>query len=138
MKTKFSLVSCAWMGLFISFLLCWPTQASSVDIRGMWVGNAKGTIFGAEGSMNITYQRGEDIYGIIEGGNFFGRARFAIQGTLRGNEIYGRKDGHTFKGFLYADGTIRGVFRAADGDTYDVFLQRAHSYWGWGTAPGMW
>jgi hypothetical protein len=104
----------------------------------MWVGNAKGTIFGAEGSMNITYQQGEDIYGIIEGGNFFGRARFAIQGTLRGNEIYGRKDGHTFKGLLYADGTIRGVFRASDGDTYDVFLQRAHSYWGWGTAPGMW
>ena len=35
--------------------------ASAFDIRGLWVGSAKGTIFGAEGSVTITQQNGEDI-----------------------------------------------------------------------------
>jgi len=125
-------------GLTIAFLICIPSHASSVDIRGLWVGNAKGTIFGAEGTVNITYQRGDDIYGIIEGGNFFGRARFAIQGKIRGYEIYGRKEGHSFRGVLYADGTIRGIFRAADGDAYEVFLRRSNYYWHGGEARRMW
>ena len=104
---------------------------SGEDIRGVWVGNAKGNIFGAEGSVNITYQNGEDISGVVEGGNFFGRAKFSIQGKIRGNYIFGSKDGHTFEGFLYPDWSIQGLFRAIDGDTYKVILRRPYpSYWG--------
>jgi hypothetical protein len=100
------------------------------DIRGMWIGNAKGAIFGAEGSVNITHQNGEDITGVVEGGNFFGRAKFSIQGKIRGNYIFGSKDGHTFEGFLYSDWTIQGLFRAIDGDTYKVMLRRPYPVWG--------
>ncbi len=101
------------------------------DIRGMWVGNAKGNIFGAEGSVNITHQNGEDIFGIVEGGNFFGRAKFDIQGKIRGNYIFGSKDGHTFEGFLYPDWSIQGRFRAIDGDTYKIMLRRPYPTWGY-------
>ena len=107
------------------------------DIRGQWSGTAKGAIFGAEGSVNITDQRGEDIFGVVEGGNIFGKAKFTITGKIRGGQIFGEKDGHTFQGFLYPDGSIRGVFRASDGDTYQVSLQRPYSN-GWGFPPGMW
>ncbi len=106
------------------------------DIRGQWNGTAKGSIFGAEGSVTITDQRGEDIFGVVEGGNVFGKAKFTISGKVRSNQIFGSKDGHTFQGFLYPDGSIRGVFRAADGDTFQVVLQRAYSD-GWGFPPGM-
>jgi len=109
-----------------------------MDIRGTWVGNAKGTIFGAEGTVTITHQNGEEIYGIVEGGNIFGRARFSITGRARDGHIFGSKDGHTFSGFLYPDGAIRGMFRSVDGDTYQVFLQRSYPYWGWGMPQGAW
>lgn len=108
------------------------------DIRGMWVGNAKGNIFGAEGSVNITYQNGEDISGTVEGGNFFGRAKFSIQGKIRGNYIFGGKDGHTFEGFLYPDWTIQGLFRAVDGDTYKVMLRRPYPVWSYPYGSGSW
>ena len=67
------------------FLLFWvvgvclaPFTVSSAwtqgyDIRGGWVGNAKGKIFGAEGSVYITRQERDEIYGTVEGGNFFGK-----------------------------------------------------------------
>lgn len=100
------------------------------DIRGPWVGSASGTIFGAKGSVNITHQHGEDIRGIVEGGNVFGSAKFSIAGKIRGNQIFGSKDGHTFHGFLFPNGTIRGRFRAVDGDTYEVILHRPYPYWG--------
>ncbi len=105
------------------------------DIRGMWVGNAKGNIFGAEGSVNITHQNGEDISGIVEGGNFFGKAKFDIQGKIRGNYIFGSKDGHTFEGFLYPDWSIQGLFRAIDGDTYRIMLRRPYPTWGYPQGP---
>lgn len=108
----------------------------ATDIRGQWVGDAKGTIFGAKGTVNIIRQNGENFYGIVEGGNFFGTARFDIHAKIRGNYIFGSKEGHSFQGFLYPDGAIRGVFRAVDGDSYKVFLQRPYSYWG--VPPGMW
>lgn len=108
----------------------------ATDIRGQWVGDAKGSIFGAKGTVNIIRQNGQDFYGLVEGGNFFGTARFDINGKIRGNYIFGAKEGHSFQGFLYPDGTIRGVFRAVDGDSYRVFLQRPYSYWG--MPPGMW
>jgi hypothetical protein len=129
------------IGFFLAVVpICGAHAAArgmAYDLRGQWVGNAQGTIFGAEGSVTITQQDGEDIYGIVEGGNFLGRARFSINGKVRGNQIYGDKDGHTFQGFLYPDGTIRGVFRASDGDAYKVILRRPYSMWG---APysGMW
>jgi hypothetical protein len=107
------------------------------DIRGQWVGNAQGKIFGAEGSVTITRQNGQEIYGIVEGGNFLGRAKFTINGKIQGNHIYGDKEGHTFEGFLYPDGTIRGLFRAADGDAYSVFLRRPYPMWGYPNS-GMW
>jgi hypothetical protein len=123
-------------------LLCGSSAlASEYDIRGPWVGKAQGNIFGAEGTVTITRQEGEDFYGVIEGGNIFGRARFTINGKFRGNQIFGQKDGHTFNGFLYADGTIRGVFRASDGDSYKIFLRRDYSQWGmdpYGAPHGMW
>jgi hypothetical protein len=102
----------------------------SFDIRGPWVGNAKGSIFGAEGTVTITRQDGERIQGIVEGGNFLGKAKFAIEGILRGNYIFGTKEGHTFHGFLYADGAIRGQFTDADGDRYRIFLRRPYQQWG--------
>lgn len=103
--------------------------APGYDIRGLWTGKAKGSIFGAEGTVTIMQQSGEDIVGQVEGGNIFGRARFSFVGKIRGNYIFGTKDGHTFQGYLYQDGTIRGTFRASDGDTYQVFLQRSYP-WG--------
>jgi len=107
------------------------------DIRGQWVGKASGAIFGAEGSVTITHQDGEDIYGIVEGGNFLGRAKFSINGKIRGNQIYGDKDGHTFQGFLYPDGSIQGMIRASDGDAYKVILRRPYPMWGFPNS-GMW
>jgi hypothetical protein len=107
------------------------------DIRGQWVGNAQGSIFGAEGSVTITHQNGQEIYGVVEGGNVFGRARFNINGKVHGNYIYGEKEGHTFQGYLYPDGTIRGVFRASDGDAYKVLLRRPYPMWGIPN-QGMW
>lgn len=138
MKTTlgFTLLACIVLTCFCDIVQ--PHAALAVDIRGSWVGNASGTIFGAEGSVTITQQRGEDIYGIVEGGNFFGKARFTINGKVRGNQIFGSKEGHTFNGMVYPDGTIRGLFRAVDGDSYQVFLQRPYSQWGWGIPPGLW
>jgi hypothetical protein len=107
-----------------------PARGQSVDIRGPWVGNAKGSIFGAEGSVVITHQQGETIRGIVEGGNFLGKAKFSIDGRVRGNQIFGTKEGHTFNGYLYADGTIRGLFRASDGDSFRIFLRRPYPQWG--------
>lgn len=109
--------------------------AALADIRGPWVGNAQGRIFGAKGSVYIMSQQGEDIRGVVEGGNAFGRAKFNISGKIRGNQIFGAMDGHTFSGLVLPDGTIRGVFRASDGDTYDVSLSRPYQYW---YPYGMW
>jgi hypothetical protein len=109
----------------------------SFDIRGAWIGNAKGAIFGAEGSVTITHQRGEDIRGIVEGGNFLGKAKFNIDGKIRGNQIFGSKEGHTFQGQLYADGSIRGLFRADDGDEYRILLRRPYGQWGMPYQDGM-
>jgi hypothetical protein len=100
------------------------------DIRGPWVGNAKGSIFGAEGSVTITRQQGQQIHGIVEGSNFLGKARFSIDGIMRGNYIFGSKDGHRFEGFLYSDGAIRGLFTASDGDKFRIFLRRPYQQWG--------
>jgi len=129
--------------LFIVAILCAFSTLSGMssfatDIRGLWVGNAKGTIFGAEGSVTITHQKGEEIQGIVEGGNIFGRAKFAISGRVRDGYIFGSKDGHTFNGYLYPDGMIRGLFRSVDGDTFQVLLQRSYPYWGWGVPPQAW
>lgn len=135
-KLRFTLLLCAMTCCLCG--LVQPYSALAMDIRGSWIGNASGTIFGAEGSVTITQQRGEDIYGIVEGGNFLGRARFTISGKIRGNHIFGGKEGHTFNGIIYPDGTIRGLFRAVDGDSYQVFLHRPYSYFGWGMPPGSW
>lgn len=113
-----------------------PAQAGKLreqptfDIRGQWVGNAKGKIFGAEGSVVVTHQEGEDFRGICEGSNFLGKAKFSINGTIRGGQILGSKEGHTFQGQLYADGSIRGLFRASDGDEFRIVLQRPYPQWG--------
>jgi hypothetical protein len=101
----------------------------SADIRGLWTGSAQGSLFGAKGTVYIVSQQGEDIRGIVEGGNMFGRAKFNIVGKIRGNHIFGTMEGHTFSGFLLRDGTIRGVFRASDGETFNVFLRRPYQYW---------
>lgn len=113
-------------------LVCWPSfgQAQSVDIRGPWEGTAQGSIFGAQGTVHITQQNGEAITGIVEGSNFLGSARFGISGRVRGNYIFGEKEGHTFEGTVYPDWTIRGMFRASNGDKYDIFLRRSFSSWG--------
>jgi hypothetical protein len=74
-------------------------------------------------------QQGDDIHGVVEGANAFGHAKFNISGKIQGNRIFGSMDGHTFSGFLLPDGTIRGIFRDSDGDTYDVFLSRPYQYW---------
>jgi hypothetical protein len=137
MKRYFLIVCGVWLGVVCTGSLCWSAAAAAPDIRGLWVGSAKGAIFGAEGTVNITHQQGEDIYGIVEGSNFFGKARFRIAGKIRGNYLFGSKDGHTFSGVIYNDGAIRGIFRAADGDTYEIFLQRPY-YWGWGLPQGGW
>jgi hypothetical protein len=109
----------------------------NLDVRGQWDGKATGEIFGAEGKVVITYQNGEDIIGVVEGGNIFGTAKFDIAGKVRGNFIYGTKDGHTFQGYLYPDYTIRGMFQASTGDKFQVFLRRPNQYWG-GVSNGSW
>jgi hypothetical protein len=113
-----------------------PAFGQGYDLRGPWVGNAQGTIFGAEGSVTITRQRGEDLEGIVEGGNWLGKARFSINGKIRNNYIFGEKEGNTFQGFLYGDGTIRGLVRATDGSTFQVVLRRPYAQWG--MPGGMW
>jgi hypothetical protein len=115
--------------LSLVFLEC-PAHAQGVDIRGSWTGKAQGTIFGAEGTVLITRQEGENIAGIVEGGNIFGTAKFTITGKVRGNSIYGTKDGHVFRGFVLADGSIRGEFRASDGESFQVVLHRPYPQWG--------
>jgi len=119
-----------------------PAFGQGYDLRGPWVGNAKGTIFGAEGSVTITQQQGEDLEGIVEGGNWLGKARFNIIGKIRNNYIFGEKEGNTFQGFLYGDGTIRGLVQAIDGSKFQIFLRRPYPQWGmpqWGMPPGgMW
>jgi hypothetical protein len=129
--------------LVLVVLMAWLNPARTAepqpfDLRGTWVGNAKGPIFGAEGSVTITHQRGEQIHGVVEGGNFLGKAKFDIVGRVRGNYIFGEKEGNFFQGFLYADGTIRGAVKCIDGETYRVFLRRP-SYPQWGAYPyGGW
>jgi hypothetical protein len=105
-------------------------RCQNFDIRGPWVGNAKGTILGAEGTVTITRQQGEQIHGIVEGSNFLGKARFPIDGIIRGNYIFGSKEGHTFQGYLYGDGTIRGMFVGSEGDQFRIFLRRPYAQWG--------
>ncbi len=115
---------CLW-GFFI------PAGGQVYDMRGLWVGKAQGSIFGAEGSVNITVQKDDNIYGVVEGGNFLGRAKFSISGKVRGSYIFGQKEGNTFQGVIYPDGSIRGEVRAIDGDTYQIFLRRPYSQmWG--------
>lgn len=106
-----------------------PAGARNVDIRGLWLGKAQGPIFGAEGSVTITSQKGEEISGIVEGGNMFGTAKFGIKGTVRGNAIHGSLEGHIFRGMVYSDGTIRGEMKATNGEVYEVFLRRSEPYW---------
>jgi hypothetical protein len=120
-----------------------PAFGQGYDIRGPWVGKAQGTIFGAEGSVTITQQRGEDLEGIVEGGNWLGKAKFNIIGKIRENYVFGEKEGNSFQGYLYGDGTIRGLVRAIDGSRYQIFLRRPYPQWGmpqWGGMPpgGMW
>jgi hypothetical protein len=124
-----TLIWFSFVGVLAVLVSSGPVQAQGFDLRGAWVGNAQGDIFGAEGSVVITDQQGDTIHGIVEGGNFLGRAKFRIAGQVRGNQIFGTMDGHTFQGYVYGDGAIRGVFRASDGDTYKVFLQRQYSQW---------
>jgi hypothetical protein len=136
MKKRFSLrlLLIVVAGLYFAA----PVAGQATDVRGSWEGTAKGRIFGAEGTMNITHQRGEDIAGMIEGGNAFGSAKFNIAGKVRGSYIFGSMDGHSFQGHLYPDGTIRGVFRAIDGDTYRVVLRRSSPQWPqWGQQYGQ-
>jgi hypothetical protein len=113
---------------------------AAYDLRGVWVGNAKGPIFGADGSVTITHQEGDRITGIAEGGNVFGRARLNIRGRVNGNYIYGSMDGNLFQGYVYPDGTIQGALKAVDGDTYRIFLRRNMTqYYPWGAYPyGQW
>jgi hypothetical protein len=106
------------------------SQQQAYDIRGQWEGKAQGTIFGAEGTVLITYQKGEEIQGVVQGGNMFGTAKFGITGKIRGNYIFGDKEGNTFNGYLYSDGTIRGLAQAVTGEKFQVFLRRPYNYWG--------
>lgn len=120
-----------YLSVTVFITLTFFSTSNAYDITGVWVGNAKGSIFGAEGSVTITSQKGEEIFGIIEGGNFFGKAKFEIRGRIRGNYIFGARDGNFFHGYIYPDWTIRGVFKGMDGDTYKVFLRRPfENYWG--------
>jgi hypothetical protein len=107
------------------------------DLRGEWRGEAKGSLFGAEGSVNVTQQKGEDFSAVVEGGNWLGRASFDIRGKIRGSHIFGTKEGNTFQGALYADGTIRGTAKLIDGSLYRVILQRSYQSWG-GLPYGGW
>lgn len=117
-----------WVGILAANIAA-AEMPMAQDIRGLWTGNAQGTIFGAQGTVYIASQQGEDIRGIVEGGNMFGRAKFNIVGKIRANRIFGTMEGHTFSGFLLPDGTIRGVFRASNGETYNIFLRRPYQYW---------
>ncbi|MCL5122959.1 MAG: hypothetical protein M1511_00380 [Deltaproteobacteria bacterium] len=117
-------------GMVMLMVMICAANAMAYDIRGAWVGSAQGSIFGAKGSVNITSQKGEEIAGIIEGGNVFGSAKFEIQGKIRGNYIFGSRDGNSFEGYIYPDWSIRGVFKGIDGDTYQVVLRRPYYYWG--------
>ena len=130
MNTNKSMTLLGFICLISVFATLLPATAYTFDVRGVWVGKAKGSIFGAEGSVTITQQEGENILGVVEGGNFLGKARFSIQGKIRGNQILGEKEGNVFQGFLFADGTIRGMVRTTDGDTYQVFLRRPYQPWG--------
>ncbi|MEW6351674.1 MAG: hypothetical protein AB1646_21710 [Thermodesulfobacteriota bacterium] len=112
-------------------ILC-GSAADAYDLRGEWRGSAKGTLFGAEGSVIVTNQSGEDFAAVVEGGNWLGRASFNIRGKIRGAYIFGSKEGNSFRGALYGDGTIRGVAKLVDGSEYSVFLQRSYSQWGSG------
>lgn len=107
-----------------------PVYARNVDIRGLWLGKAQGPIFGAEGSVTITSQKGEEISGIVEGGNMFGSAKLGIKGTVRGNAIHGSLEGNVFRGLVLPDGTIRGEMKAVNGEVYEVFLRKSQPYWG--------
>ena len=114
----------------MAMVLIFAVNTMAYDIRGVWVGSAQGSIFGAKGSVNITSQKGEEISGVIEGGNVFGTAKFEIEGRIRGNYIFGSRDGNSFEGYIYPDWSIRGVFKGIDGDTYQVVLRRPYYYWG--------
>ncbi|MEW6531430.1 MAG: hypothetical protein AB1473_11380 [Thermodesulfobacteriota bacterium] len=138
MITRRIIQSLLVLGLVAVSTLAYAAEPQPFDLRGTWVGNAKGPIFGAEGSVTILHQRGEQIHGVVEGGNFLGRAKFDIAGKVRGNYIFGEKEGNFFQGYLYADGTIRGAVKAIDGDIYRVFLRRP-LYQQWGAYPhGGW
>ncbi len=113
-------------------LVLFCSAADAYDLRGEWRGNAKGTLFGAEGSVVVTNQTGEDFAAVVEGGNWLGKASFNIRGKVRGAYIYGSKEGNTFQGAVYGDGTIRGIARLVDGSEYTVFLQRHFGQWGSG------
>jgi hypothetical protein len=130
MSAKSLIKTLPFFVVFVLFVVVGPQEASAYDIRGVWEGNAKGSIFGAKGSVTITSQRGEEIEGVIEGGNIFGRAKFKINGKIRGNLIFGALDGNSFQGYIYPDWSIRGVFKGIDGDSYQVFLKRPYDYWG--------
>jgi hypothetical protein len=114
------------MSVFSAVPLC----AQTPDLRGLWVGNAQGSIFGAEGTVNVTQQRGRDIVAMVEGSNFLGSARFGVRGYVHGNMIYGSLEGNQFRGVVYPDGTLRGEVKAIDGDTYHIFLRKSYPYWG--------
>lgn len=116
------------VGLYILSVAA-MARAEAFDIRGVWEGKAQGSIFGAEGSVNIIRQEGDTIFGVVEGGNFFGKARFTISGKIHGNQIVGEKAGNVFRGALYSDGAIRGAMKTVDGDIYQVFLRRPYNYW---------
>ncbi|MBM4327105.1 MAG: hypothetical protein FJ118_08060 [Deltaproteobacteria bacterium] len=138
MITRHILQSLLVPALIAALSIAHAAEPRAFDLRGTWVGNAKGPIFGAEGSVTITHQRGEQIHGVVEGGNFLGKAKFDIAGKVRGNYIVGEKEGNYFQGFLYADGTIRGAVKAIDGEIYRVFLRRpAYPQWG-GYPYGGW
>ncbi len=108
------------------------SPADAYDLRGEWRGSAKGSLFGAEGSVVVTKQSGEDFAAVVEGGNWLGRGSFNIRGKIRGAYIFGSKEGNTFQGALYGDGTIRGIAKLFDGSEYKVVLQRPFSQWGSG------
>ncbi len=127
MRKNIVIVLIGWALVTLMFTLSFGQQ---YDVRGYWVGNAQGVVFGAEGSVMITHQKGDEIQGVVEGGNFLGKAKFGINGKIQGNYIYGNKEGNTFQGYIYPDGTIRGVCRAVTGDKFDVFLKRPQQYWG--------
>ncbi len=126
---KYILVLTFW----VLVVICAQSMAygqQSYDIRGQWVGKAQGSIFGAEGSVTITHQTGENIQGIVEGGNIFGTAKFSITGKIKGNYIFGDKEGNVFNGYINSDGTIRGMAQAITGEKFNIFLKRPYNQWG--------